>query len=84
MKAGLFNGQMKRSLGQTRPAPRREKPVTTDAADINRMTRLLHLAQEMGGPLNVIIAHGISSGARDGQGDDTQSQSHLLASATIH
>ena len=55
MKAGLLNGQVKGNLGQTRPAPSGEKPVTTDAADINRMTRLLHLAQEMGGPLNVVM-----------------------------
>jgi signal transduction histidine kinase len=55
MKAGLLNGQVKGNLGQTKPVPSREKPVTTDAADINRMTRLLHLAQEMGGPLNVVI-----------------------------
>ena len=55
MKAGLLNGQVKGNVGQARPAPSRETPVTIAAADINRMTRLLHLAQEMGGPLNVVI-----------------------------
>ncbi len=45
MKAGLLNGQVKGNLGQTNPAPSGEKPVTIAAADINQMTRLLHLAQ---------------------------------------
>ncbi|TKB60640.1 MAG: hypothetical protein E8D49_06030 [Nitrospira sp.] len=55
MKAGLLNGQVKRNVGQTRPAPSGEKPVTIATADNDRMTRVLHLAQEMGGPLNVVI-----------------------------
>lgn len=55
MKAELLNGQVRGNVGQTRPALSIEKPVTTDVVDINRMTRLLHLAQEMGGPLNVVI-----------------------------
>ena len=55
MKAGLLNGQVKGNVGQPRPAPNGEKPVTTARVDNDRMTRLLHLAQEMGGPLNVVI-----------------------------
>ena len=55
MKAGLLNGQVKGNLGQPWPAPIGEKPVTIATADNDRMTRLLHLAQEMGGPLNVVI-----------------------------
>ena len=55
MKAELLNGQVRGNVGQTKPAPSGEKPVTIAAAEINRMTRLLHLAQEMGGPLNVVI-----------------------------
>lgn len=83
MKAGLLNGQVKGNVGQAKPGPSGEKSVGTATVDNDRMTRLHHLAQKMGGPLNVGIGgHGISSGARDGQGDDTQSQSHLLASPT--
>lgn len=55
MKAGLLNGQVKGNLGQPWPAPSGEKPVTIATADNDRMTRVLHLAQEMGGPLNVVI-----------------------------
>ena len=49
MKAGLLNGQVKENLGQTRPAPSGEKPVTIAAADINQMTRLLHLPSKWEG-----------------------------------
>jgi signal transduction histidine kinase len=55
MKAGLLNGQVKGNVGQPRPALNGVKPVTTARVDNDRMTRLLHLAQEMGGPLNVVI-----------------------------
>lgn len=84
MKAGLLNGQVKGNVGQTRPAPSGEKPVTIATADNDRMTRVLHLAQEMGGPLNVVIGRMeyLLERGTDRQGDDTQSQSHLLASAT--
>ncbi len=55
MKAGLLNGQVKGNVGQTRPTSSGEKPVMIATVDNDRMTRLLHLAQEMGGPLNVVI-----------------------------
>jgi hypothetical protein len=55
MKAGLLNGQVKGNVGQAQPGPSGEKSVGTATVDNDRMTRLHHLAQKMGGPLNVGI-----------------------------
>jgi len=55
MKAGLLNGQVKGNVGQAKPALSGEKSVRTATVDNERMTRLHHLAQKMGGPLNVVI-----------------------------
>ncbi|MDP3090544.1 MAG: histidine kinase dimerization/phospho-acceptor domain-containing protein [Nitrospira sp.] len=55
MKAGMLNGHAKRDAGKTRRTPSREKPLATAIADSDRMIRLLHVAQEMGGPITVVI-----------------------------
>ena len=41
MKAGLLNGQVKGNLGQTKPAPSGEKPVTIVDLDLVVINPLL-------------------------------------------
>jgi len=55
MKARIFNGQTKSDVGKTRQMPSGERRCTPAMADSDRMPRLRHIAQEMGGPLSVVI-----------------------------
>lgn len=51
----MLNGQAKTILGKIRRAPSGERSVSTGIVGSARITRLFHIAQEMGGPLNVVL-----------------------------
>lgn len=55
MKARIFNGQTKSNTGKTMPMPSGGRRCTSAMEGSDRMRRLLHIAHEMGGPLNVVL-----------------------------
>ena len=55
MRAGMLNGQARTSAGRNRRTPSGERSVSTGIVGSERITRLFHIAQEMGGPLNVVL-----------------------------
>lgn len=55
MKAGMLNGHETRSGVKNGRTPRGERLSTPAMADNDRKTCLLEIAQEMGGPLNVVL-----------------------------
>jgi|CXWL01.1.fsa_nt_gi K+-sensing histidine kinase KdpD len=55
MKSGILDGQTKSNAGKIRQMVSDERHCTPAMADSDRMPRLLHIAHEMGGPLNVVL-----------------------------
>ena len=55
MKAGMLNGQARTSAGKIRRMPNGERSISTGIVASEWIPRVFHLAQEMGGPLNVVI-----------------------------
>ena len=55
MKAGTLDGHATKSAEKTSRRQKGGNSFATTRADSDRMTQMLHAAQEMGGPLNVVL-----------------------------
>lgn len=81
MKSGMLNGHAKRNAGKTWRTPSWERPLVTAIVDTERMIRLLHVAQEMGGLLNVVLGRMEDLLDRKADKETTRSLNAILSQA---